>query len=61
ASFLYIVMSVAILAASSPWGRGGRIDLSWVLGGRAVFLGLSCVVGLLPLRSGLSRLAKFEL
>lgn len=61
ASFLYIVISIAILAASSPWGRGGRIDLTWVLGGRAVFLGLSCAVGLIPLRSGLRRLTKFEL
>lgn len=60
ASFLYIVTSIAVLAVSSPWGHGGRVNMSWVLGGRAIFLGLSCVAGLIPLRSGLRKLTNFE-
>lgn len=59
-SFLYIVISVVILAVSSPWVHGGRAHWPFVIGGRAAFIVLSLLVGVLPLRSGLLRLRKFE-
>lgn len=58
ASFFYIVTSVVILVVSSP--RGDRTNVYWTVGGRALFLILSCVAGLVPLRSALRNLARFE-
>jgi ABC-2 type transport system permease protein len=59
-SFLYIVGSVVLLAAASPWTRfGGHGGLVVPLGA-AAFLALSGAVGGLPLRLGLRRLAHFE-
>jgi len=60
-SFLYIVASVVLLALGSPWTRfgepgGSGVWLSW-----GAFALLSGLVGGLPLRLSLRRVAQFEL
>ena len=60
-SFLYIVATVLILAISSPWSRNAEIKpwLPWV-GLLAVGI-LSLLIGWVPYRLGLRKLAKVEL
>ena len=64
-SFLYIVVSVVLLAVGSPWGwrpdtmegfAPGRAAVAWT-----AFLLLSALAGWLPLRLGLRRVAVTEL
>ncbi|MBI2949502.1 MAG: hypothetical protein HYY23_17835 [Verrucomicrobia bacterium] len=60
-SFLYIAVSVVLLALGSPWSRGrsavlGSPETAWL-----IFLALSLALGWLPLKVGLRRLARFEL
>ena len=62
-SFLYIVASVTLLALGSPWYRmrfavptGG-----WLFGSWTVFACLSLLLGWIPLRLGLRKVATFEL
>lgn len=60
-SFLYIVAAVVLLALGSPWTRYGEQGGSLVVLCWAAFVGLSVLVGGLPLRLGLRRVAVFEL
>jgi ABC-2 type transport system permease protein len=60
-SFLYIVGSVVLLAAGSPWTRFGEPGGGVVAAGMSGFLGLSAAVGWVPLRLGLRRVVGFEL
>lgn len=59
-SFLYIVASVATLAATSPWPPAGHAHIRWSILGWLVFGGLSLLLGALPCRLGLRRAANFE-
>lgn len=60
-SFVYIVASVVLLAIGSPWPwAGGRAELTTTLAAWAGVLGLSLLLGWLPLRMGLRRLVGFE-
>ncbi len=61
-SFLYIVASVTLLAVGSPWSwsRLNESSFGWVLGSWAGFVLLSLLLGWLPLRLGLRRVAEFE-
>lgn len=59
-SFLYIVGSVVMLAAGSPWGVT-EDKPAWVVGATVgAFLLLSIVLGWLPLRLALRKAARFE-
>jgi ABC-2 type transport system permease protein len=59
-SFLYIAVSLALLAYGAPWGISGRPDFSRVATGWTGFLALSALIGWLPLHLGLRRAAAFE-
>jgi len=62
-SFLYIVASVTLLAIGSPWSwsRLNESSVGWLVGSWAGFIGLSVLLGWLPLRSGLRKVGMFEL
>jgi len=62
-SFLYIVASVTLLAVGSPWSwtRLGEPTVGWLAGSWAGFAFLSVLLGWIPLRLGLRRVAAFEL
>lgn len=60
-SFLYIVAAVALLAAGSPWTRYGDEPGAFVGWCWLAFLLLSVLVGGVPLRLGLRRVATFEM
>jgi len=62
-SFLYIVASVSLLAVGSPWARTrlGGASSHWLLASWAGFALLSLLLGWLPLRLGLRKVAEFEL
>jgi ABC-2 type transport system permease protein len=60
-SFLYIVGSVTLLALGSPWGWKGEASVSWILTSWAGFAALSILLGLIPYRLGLRRVATVEL
>jgi ABC-2 type transport system permease protein len=62
-SFVYIVVSVVLLALGSPWPWGGSARVTVVPPGPAwvAFVGLSLLLGWLPLRLGLRRVQRFEL
>jgi ABC-2 type transport system permease protein len=61
-SFLYIVASVTLLAVGSPWSwtRLGESSFGWLLGSWAGFVLLSVLLGWLPLKLGLRKVAVFE-
>jgi ABC-2 type transport system permease protein len=61
-SFLYIVGSVAILAAGTPWGKreGLVADPIIVTTSITAFISLSFIVGWIPFRIGLRKLKDFE-
>ena len=59
-SFIYIVVSVGALAVVSPWAPAGLARWPWTVAAWLGFLGLSLLVGGVPLRSGLRRMAAFE-
>jgi ABC-2 type transport system permease protein len=61
-SFLYIVASVTLLAVGSPWtwARFGESSLGLILGSWTGFALLSVLLGWLPLRLGLRKVAEFE-
>ena len=62
-SFLYILASVVLLALAGSFPRftRGADTWAWVAAGSLSFLLLSLVIGYLPFRLGLRRLAKLEL
>jgi ABC-2 type transport system permease protein len=62
-SFGYVVGSVVLVAAGSPWGPGPDPAAlsSFTALGWLGFLGLSALIGGLPLRLGLRRAATFEM
>jgi ABC-2 type transport system permease protein len=61
-SFVYIVVSVVLLAVGSPWGwAGDRVNLGITLAAWAGVAGLSLVLGWIPLRMGLRRVTRFEM
>ena len=61
-SFLYIVASVTLLAVGSPWSwtRPAESPFALLLGSWAGFALLSVLLGWLPLRLGLKKVAEFE-
>jgi ABC-2 type transport system permease protein len=59
-SFLYIVASVVLVALGAPWGRAGEKPWPWIAGAWLAFLGLSWLVGWVPLRLGVRRVVEFE-
>jgi len=61
-SFLYIVASVTLLAFGSPWSwtQLGESSVGWLLSSWAGFALLSVLLGWLPLRLGLRKVAEFE-
>jgi ABC-2 type transport system permease protein len=62
-SFLYTVSSVTLLALGSPWSlaRGGEPSLGLLGVSWSTFVVLSLLLGWLPFKLGLRRLARFEL
>jgi len=62
-SFLYIVASVTLLAVGSPWSwsRLGGASSHWLLASWAGFVLLSLLLGWLPLKLGLRKVAEYEL
>jgi len=60
-SFLYIVASVTMLALGSPWGWRGETSVNWILTSWAGFATLSILLGWVPYRLGLRRVATVEL
>lgn len=60
-SFLYILSSVALLAAGSPWMHPGGVHWGALLLSWPAFVLLSILVGWVPFRLGLRRVAQFEL
>ena len=62
-SFLYIVVSVTLLAVGSPWpwSRMGASSPAWWCASWAAFASVSVLLGWLPLRMGLRRMAAFEM
>jgi ABC-2 type transport system permease protein len=60
-SFLYIVGSVTMLALGSPWGWKGEASVEWILLSWAAFAAMSILLGWLPYRLGLRRVATVEL
>lgn len=60
-SFLYILGSVIMLAFSSPWMTPGEATRGRAGGFVAGFLGLSAILGGLPMHAALRRLKAFEL
>jgi hypothetical protein len=60
-SFLYILLTILLLALGSPWSRRGGQNLLWAVGGWGLFCAASVLLGWLPLRLGLKRLRHFEM
>jgi ABC-2 type transport system permease protein len=60
-SFLYILGSVVLLAAATPWGRGEIVSPARSLLFLGIFGILSAMLGWLPLHLGLRRIRTFEL
>jgi len=60
-SFLYIVGSITLLALGSPWGWRGEASVRWILTSWAGFAALSILLGWMPYRLGLRRVATVEL
>jgi ABC-2 type transport system permease protein len=60
-SFLYIVGSVTLLALGSPWGWKGEASVDWILASWIGFAAMSILLGWLPYRLGLRRVATVEL
>jgi ABC-2 type transport system permease protein len=60
-SFVYIVGSVALLAWGAPWGLAGVFELGWASASWPAFILMSLLVGWLPMKLGLRRVANFEI
>jgi ABC-2 type transport system permease protein len=60
-SFLYIVGSVTLLALGSPWGWRGEASVGWILFSWSGFAAMSILLGWVPYRLGLRRVATVEL
>lgn len=60
-SFLYIVASIALLAAGSPWALRGRQTFGWMAASWAGFAVLSTALGWSPLKYSLRKVRTFEL
>jgi ABC-2 type transport system permease protein len=60
-SFLYILLSVVLLALGSPWGRLKLPSLESMFGAWTGFAIASVLIGWLPLKIGLRRVARFEI
>ena len=59
-SFIYIVGMLSLMAATSRWAFGGSSAVEFWLGW-AVFLGSSFLLGWLPLRAGIRKMASVEI
>jgi len=59
-SFLYIVASVVLVGLGSPWARAGVTSWPLVATAWTLFLGLSWLVGWVPLRLSMRRVSTFE-
>jgi ABC-2 type transport system permease protein len=60
-SFLYILASVAALAIGAPWARAGTQSIPVIIASLAAFAVISLLVGYLPLKLGLRKVATLEL
>jgi ABC-2 type transport system permease protein len=60
-SFLYIVASITLLALGSPWGWKGEASVVWILTSWGGFAAMSVLLGWVPYRLGLRRVATVEL
>ncbi len=60
-SFIYIVAGVGLVAVGSPWPRLGEPNWLWIAACWAVFVGVSLLVGWLPMRLGLRKAVAYEL
>src|SRR6185503_5268787 len=60
-SFLYILVSVILLAFTTPWTPSARVAPAHAGLCLVAFVGLSVVLGWLPLRLGLRRVRTVEL
>jgi ABC-2 type transport system permease protein len=60
-SFVYIAGSVTMLAIGSPWGWRGEVSLRLSAATWCGFILLSVLIGWMPFRMGLRRVARFEL
>ena len=60
-SFLYIVGSVTLLALGSPWGWKAETPVGWILASWIGFAAMSVILGWVPYRLGLRRVAAVEL
>ncbi len=59
-SFLYIIGMLSLMAATSRWAFGGSSSVIFGLGW-ALFLGGSFLLGWLPLRTGIRKMASLEI
>lgn len=59
-SFIYILASVIILGMGSPWGRGAEQSIVKVFSCLFVFVFISYVLGVIPLKSGMKKAENFE-
>ena len=59
-SFLYIVAAVVLVGLGSPWSRPGFVSWPLVAAAWTAFLGLSWLVGWVPLRLSMRRVTTFE-
>jgi ABC-2 type transport system permease protein len=60
-SFLYIVLSVILLATGAPWAKGGAQPVSKLVASWTGFALLSLMVGWMPFKAALARLRHLEL
>lgn len=60
-SFLYILISVALLAIGSPWGRVSAPPLNIMVASWFAFALVSVALGWVPYKLGLRRIATFEI
>jgi ABC-2 type transport system permease protein len=60
-SFIYIAGSVTMLAIGSPWGWRGEVSLNLTAATWCGFIFFSWLIGWVPMKMGLHRVAKFEL
>jgi ABC-2 type transport system permease protein len=60
-SFLYILASVAALAIGAPWARAGTQSLPVIIASLGAFAVFSLLVGYLPLKLALRKVATLEL
>ncbi|MBI3417598.1 MAG: hypothetical protein HY043_20090 [Verrucomicrobia bacterium] len=60
-SFLYILSAIILLAIGSPWPGADWHSVGWMVACWAGFLGLSLLIGWLPLNLALRKITTFEI